>query len=91
MRAGAGLVTLAATGEPTADDSVMTRSIAPGSGALGPLLDGKAAIVIGPGLGRDASAARWVAEVLAAGVPAVVDADALFVAPDRSRRRPGRS
>jgi hydroxyethylthiazole kinase-like uncharacterized protein yjeF len=82
LRAGAGLVTLAATGEPIADDSVMTRSI---DHDLGALLDGKAAVVIGPGLGRDAAAARWVAEVLAAGVPAVVDADALFVAGDLAK------
>jgi NAD(P)H-hydrate epimerase len=82
LRAGAGLVTLAATGEPTADDSVMTRSIEIG-GSLGHLLEGKAAIVIGPGLGRTDAASRWVDEVLASGVPAVVDADALFVAGDR--------
>jgi len=80
LRAGAGLVTLAATGEPTAEDPVMTRSI---SGRLGSLLDGKAAIVIGPGLGRDDRARDWVLEVLASGVPAVVDADALFVAGDQ--------
>jgi hydroxyethylthiazole kinase-like uncharacterized protein yjeF len=82
LRAGAGLVTLAATGEPTADDSVMTRSIDRDVGAL---LDGKAAVVIGPGLGRDDRARGWVQEVLAAGVPAVVDADALFVAGDLAK------
>ena len=81
LRAGAGLVTLAATGEPTAEDPVMTRSIS--DGPLGALLDGKAAVVIGPGLGRDERARGWVSEVLASGVPAVVDADALFVAGDQ--------
>jgi NAD(P)H-hydrate epimerase len=33
--------------------------------------------VIGPGLGRSERAAAWVGDVLAAGVPAVIDADAL--------------
>jgi ADP-dependent NAD(P)H-hydrate dehydratase / NAD(P)H-hydrate epimerase len=74
LRAGAGLVTLASGGEPIADDSVMTRSI---SGELGALLERKAAIVIGPGLGSSTEAQRWVAHVLACGIPAVVDADAL--------------
>jgi NAD(P)H-hydrate epimerase len=76
LRAGAGLVTLASADQPTADDSVMTRSIDP-QRELGNLLERKAAIVIGPGLGTSADAQRWVAEVLAAGVPAVLDADAL--------------
>jgi len=34
-------------------------------------------VVIGPGLGRSERAAAWVGDVLAAGVPAVIDADAL--------------
>ena len=76
LRAGAGLVTLAAEGDPTADDSVMTRSIGAAGSILG-ILEAKAAVVIGPGLGMSESAARWVGEVLAAGVPAVLDADAL--------------
>ena len=74
LRAGAGLVTLAAAGEIHADDSVMTRSL---EGNLGALLDGKASVVIGPGLGQSELAAGWVGEVLASGVPAVMDADAL--------------
>lgn len=74
LRAGAGLVTLAAEGEPTADDSIMTRAL---SAQLAPVLEGKAAIVIGPGLGKSEHAAGWIGEVLAAGVPAVLDADAL--------------
>ncbi|HET7500915.1 MAG TPA: NAD(P)H-hydrate dehydratase [Kofleriaceae bacterium] len=78
LRAGAGLSTLAADGELDAADPVMTRSLAPGA-PLGAALAGKAAIVIGPGLGAsDASVAR-VREVLACGVPAVLDADALNV------------
>jgi ADP-dependent NAD(P)H-hydrate dehydratase / NAD(P)H-hydrate epimerase len=79
LRAGAGLVTLAAQGELTADDSIMTHSFGPSgdNAALTPLLEGKAAVVIGPGLGRSERAAAWVGDVLAAGVPAVIDADAL--------------
>ena len=75
LRCGAGLVTLAGDGEVIAPDSVMTRSL--DGGPLGDALAGKAAIVIGPGLGRGAEAIARVAEVLAAGVPAVIDADAL--------------
>lgn len=56
----------------------MTRPLAPGA-PIGPLLAGKAAVVIGPGLGQSASAIALVHEVLAAGVPAVLDADALNV------------
>ena len=74
LRAGAGLVTLASAGDVHADDAVMTRSV---EGGLGELVAGKAAIVIGPGLGQSEAAATWVGEVLAAGVPAVLDADAL--------------
>jgi NAD(P)H-hydrate epimerase len=74
LRAGAGLVTLAAAGEPTADDSIMTRAL---TGSLAGLLDGKAAIAIGPGLGKTGAAAGWVREVIGAGIPAVLDADAL--------------
>lgn len=74
LRAGAGLVTLAASGDVHADDSVMTRSL---EVALGSLLENKAAVVIGPGLGQSDLAAAWVGEVLVAGVPAVMDADAL--------------
>lgn len=76
LRAGAGLSTLAAHAgdDLTAPDSVMTRAV---DGAIASLLAGKAAIVIGCGLGQDDAARGWLAEVLAAGVPAVVDADAL--------------
>ncbi len=77
LRAGAGLVTLACTGAAdsiAAPDAVMTRAI---DGPLAPLLDGKAAIVIGPGLGTAGDAGARVAEALASGLPAVLDADAL--------------
>lgn len=77
LRAGAGLVTLAHEGEVDADDSVMTRAI---SGTqLDVLLVGKQAVVIGPGLGQRDPALARVGEVLALGIPAVLDADALNV------------
>ncbi len=91
LRAGAGLVTLAGDGEVDADDSIMTRAI-DGSGAsttgtdasaalvqLDSLLVGKQAVVIGPGLGQRDPAEARVREVLALGIPAVLDADALNV------------
>ncbi len=74
LRAGAGLVTLATAGDVVADDSVMTKALATN---VGELLANKSAIVIGPGLGQSEPAAGWVGEVLASGVPAVLDADAL--------------
>ena len=76
LRAGAGLSTIAGHGVVEADDSVMTRSL---TGALAPALVGKSAVVIGPGLGTQDPARAWVSEVLAAGIPAVLDADALNV------------
>ena len=84
LRAGAGLVTLAA--EPgddfVAPDSVMTRAV---TGALASMLEKKAAVVIGPGLGTGAVARSWLDEVRAAGLPTVLDADALnLVASDPS-------
>jgi ADP-dependent NAD(P)H-hydrate dehydratase / NAD(P)H-hydrate epimerase len=75
LRVGAGLCTLAAEGSDlVAPDPVMTRVL---SGELGKLADGKSAVVIGCGLGRGDSPARYVDQVLASGVPAVIDADAL--------------
>jgi NAD(P)H-hydrate epimerase len=81
LRAGAGLVTLAGEGAAEAIGaadaafaSVMTRPI---EGPLAPLLEGKAAIVIGPGLGTAGEARARVGEVMASGLPVVADADAL--------------
>jgi NAD(P)H-hydrate epimerase len=74
LRAGAGLVTLATAGEAPAPDSVMTKSLGT---SLAGVLEGKDAIVIGPGLGQNEATAGWLGEVLASGVPAVLDADAL--------------
>jgi ADP-dependent NAD(P)H-hydrate dehydratase / NAD(P)H-hydrate epimerase len=76
LRAGAGLVTLAGSGEVAAADPVMTRSLGERA-ELADLLVGKAAVVIGPGLGTRDPARGQLAEVLASGVPAVLDADAL--------------
>jgi NAD(P)H-hydrate epimerase len=82
LRAGAGLCTLAADAAPGGDldapDAVMTRPLEAGA-PIGGLLKGKAAVVIGPGLGQSQIAAARVAEVLGSGVPAVLDADALNV------------
>jgi len=77
LRAGAGLVTLAADGDPDgfgADDAVMTRRL--DGGGVG-ALDRIAAIVIGPGVGTSDVARARVRAVLAAELPAVLDADAL--------------
>jgi NAD(P)H-hydrate epimerase len=74
LRAGAGLVTLASAGEVVAEDSVITKTLA---ATAGEALVNKSAIVIGPGLGQSEQVRGWLGEVLAAGVPAVLDADAL--------------
>jgi NAD(P)H-hydrate epimerase len=76
LRAGAGLCTLAGDGELDAPDSVMTRSLVPG-GELAAVLAGKAAVVIGPGIGASPASGARVREVLASGLPSVLDADAL--------------
>lgn len=83
LRAGAGLVTLAATGEFNADDSIMTATL---GSTLDSLLGGKASLVIGPGLGRTDQARCYVEEVLNANVPAVIDADALWFLADMKLR-----
>ena len=78
LRAGAGLVTLASLGTSgdEAPDSIMTRGLAAAADLVA-ALEGKSAVVIGPGLGRDERARSWIAAVLGSGVPAVLDADAL--------------
>ncbi|MDQ3334373.1 MAG: NAD(P)H-hydrate dehydratase [Myxococcota bacterium] len=75
LRAGSGLVTLAADGDFDAPDSVMTLKL---EGPLGDI-DRFDAVVIGPGLGTGVVARRRIDEVFAAGIPAVLDADALNV------------
>ncbi len=88
LRAGAGLVTwaaptAAATDELGAADVIMTEALGPDAGRLPEVLAGKAALCIGPGLGRGAAARALVEAALAAGVPAVLDADALALVADR--------
>ncbi|HWK42110.1 MAG TPA: NAD(P)H-hydrate dehydratase [Croceibacterium sp.] len=75
MRAGVGAVRLFGAGQqPTALPDLIVRE-----DSLGDLLADKrtGAVLIGPGLGRDGHARERVAEVLAAGLPTVLDADAL--------------
>ena len=74
LRAGAGLVTLTHDGDGLGSglDSIMTMPLD------GPL-DRFDAIVIGPGLGQSDAARRRVRDVLAADIPAVLDADALNI------------
>lgn len=78
LRAGAGLVTLAGPGpgEVLAADPVMT-AICEHAAELAALVAGKGAIVIGPGMARDAAGRGLVDAALAAGAPVVLDADAL--------------
>jgi hydroxyethylthiazole kinase-like uncharacterized protein yjeF len=76
LRAGAGLVTLAGVGDIAAADSVMTKELRHPA-ELAAFLEGKSAVVVGPGLGTGSIALALVTQVLATGVPAVLDADAL--------------
>lgn len=68
LRAGAGLVTLTTDGD--APDAIMTA-------AFDTALERFDAIVAGPGLGTNDAARKRVHDVLAADLPAVLDADAL--------------
>ncbi len=79
LRAGAGLVTLACAGAGEMDGvrGAGLGDDAGDRGAAGAAPRGKAAIVIGPGLGTGEGAGARVAEALASGLPAVLDADAL--------------
>ncbi len=84
LRAGAGLATLAAHGgdDLIAPDSVMTKAV---RGSIAGVIDGKDAIVIGCGLGQGDEARGWLTEVLACGLGAVLDADALNLIADDPR------
>lgn len=77
MRAGAGTVRLSAQSLPPGSPPDLVLKPQP----LGELLDDKrtGAALIGPGLGRDDEARGKLAEILAAGRPSVVDADALHL------------
>lgn len=87
VRAGAGLVTIATHPESAARvegrfPELMVEAAIGGEGPAGALplvLGGKSAVVAGPGLGTDPFATRAVEQVLACGLPAVLDADALNV------------
>lgn len=82
-RAGAGAVTVASFADtvPSLDARVleaMTFVVEPVESRVAELLRGKSAVVLGPGLGRDARARAVVERVLAlAEVPVVLDADGL--------------
>jgi NAD(P)H-hydrate epimerase len=85
LRAGAGLVTLAgpvARGEDgealeiVAPDPVMTAAVEDAA-AVTAAAAGKTALVVGPGMGKDAAARARFAAALATGIPGVVDADGL--------------
>jgi hydroxyethylthiazole kinase-like uncharacterized protein yjeF len=75
MRAGAGAVRLSGSGQhPAISPDVILRAEPPGD----LLADERtAAVLVGPGLGRDGRARESLAEALAADRPTVVDADAL--------------
>jgi len=75
MRAGAGCVRLAAQKlHPSSPPDLVLKQQ-----PLRELLtdDRIGAVLVGPGLGRDGEARKTVGEVLASGLPAIIDADAL--------------
>lgn len=83
LRVGAGLVTVGAPAEAMAEhaarlDAVMLREVGT-AGALAAMLeDGRiTALCLGPGLGLGSRQAGLVAQALRAGLPCVLDADAL--------------
>ncbi len=79
LRGGAGLVTLAARPDArVALDSKVVELMTAELGSLGSLAEGKAALVVGPGLGLDDPARALALEAaLELDAPAVLDADAL--------------
>ncbi len=87
LRGGAGYVLLAgADPAPARPHAVVVRRAGDPAAMLGDPRIG--AIVIGPGLGRDASADDLLDATLAAGQPLVIDADALvLLGADPSRLR----
>lgn len=75
LRAGAGVTTLASIeADSAAPDVVITRTV---GARLDDALHAKAAVVIGCGLDAREPSPAWIREVLAAGIPAVLDAGAL--------------
>ncbi|MES2498144.1 MAG: NAD(P)H-hydrate dehydratase [Pseudomonadota bacterium] len=75
QRGGAGYVTLAGRGQ--GGPAAIVRSAAPLAGIL--VDDRVKAVLVGPGLGRDATARALLDVALAAGRPLVLDADALVL------------
>ncbi len=77
MRAGAGYVKLMSTARPEGVPAGLVCEAAPDLAAL----DDRriAAVLVGPGLGRDDAARARLRAVLECGVPAVLDADALML------------
>jgi ADP-dependent NAD(P)H-hydrate dehydratase / NAD(P)H-hydrate epimerase len=77
MRAGAGYVKLLTTARP---EGVPTGLVCEAAPDLAALSDRRmAAVLVGPGLGRDDAARARLLAVLECGVPAVLDADALML------------
>jgi NAD(P)H-hydrate epimerase len=89
LRAGAGLVTAAV--HPDYADVVATRPelmcvAASAAADLAQAFERATVLAIGPGLGRSDWARELLAAALAAGLPSVVDADALNLLADAPRR-----
>ncbi|MTI13847.1 NAD(P)H-hydrate dehydratase [Sansalvadorimonas verongulae] len=83
LRCGTGLVTLATRPEHTMASlvrrpEVMARGVS-SVRDLAPLLVGKSAVVIGPGLGKDEWGQGLLKAVLDTGLPVLMDADALNI------------
>jgi len=77
LRAGAGYVKLLTTARPEGVSAGLVCEVSPDLAAL----DDRrmAAVLVGPGLGRDEAARERLSAVLECGVPAVLDADALML------------
>jgi NAD(P)H-hydrate epimerase len=89
LRAGAGLVTVATRAAAAAqleqsalEEMTLRLDETDPAASLASELRGVDAFVLGPGLGRDATATRYVNAVLARPEPVVVDADALHLVKD---------
>ena len=81
LRSGAGLTSLATTPDNAAALAGRVPELMVGGVRSGPELDerleGVNALVVGPGLGRDAWAEQMLQQTLNSGLPMVMDADAL--------------
>jgi NAD(P)H-hydrate epimerase len=89
LRAGAGLVTVAAHPDNTAAVAARAELMCVATGGAGDLatpLERATVLAIGPGLGRSEWARELLAAALESGRPAVVDADALNLIADSPRQ-----